>query len=181
MATHRRLVQNKGPDFYVTPAWGTRALLKHETFSGVILEPCCGNGAMSEVLKEHGNKVVSSDLHDRGYGKVADFFSFKKSIDNVVTNPPFNIAEEIFTHAFALAEKKVCLLLRTAFVESVGRYERIFSKTPPQRILVFTKRLSIYPEGVKQTGGGTTSYSWFVWDKGYQPPGGYTQMIWIKP
>lgn len=178
MATHRRLVKKEGREFYVTPAWGTRALLRYEGFYGRILEPCCGNGAMSKVL-EKKNKVISSDIHRHGYGGQRDFFKIIEPVDNVVTNPPFNIAEEVLEHALKLARYKVALLLRTAFVESVGRFNRIFNLTPPTKLLCFSKRLSIYKASSKRTGGGTTSYSWFIWDK--EAKQGKTELVWIDP
>src|SRR5947208_1977198 len=87
---NRRLLDTSGPDFYPTPAWGTKALLRYEVFQGPVLEPCCGNGAMAKVLEETGYKVIASDLHDRGYGTTRDFFDYKpKEALNIVTNPPF--------------------------------------------------------------------------------------------
>ena len=41
-------------DFYATPPIAVESLLQVESFSGKILEPCCGNGAVSKVLIEHG-------------------------------------------------------------------------------------------------------------------------------
>ena len=97
--TNRRIVSSEGDDWYPTPAWGTEALLKYETFEGNILEPCCGDGSMSKVLKTTGNTVISSDLVDRGYGEVKDFFEVTNKYDNIVTNPPYNIASKILDHA----------------------------------------------------------------------------------
>ena len=57
----------KENDFYPTPKWATEQLLKYEKFDGDIWEPACGDGAISEVLKEHGYTVTSSDIIDRGY------------------------------------------------------------------------------------------------------------------
>lgn len=39
-----------------------------------IWECACGNGALSDVLMKHGYNVFSSDLIDRGYGKVRSRF-----------------------------------------------------------------------------------------------------------
>jgi hypothetical protein len=173
------MVEEEGADFYPTPPWGTSALLKYVKFDGEILEPCCGTGEMAEVLRAGGYPVIASDLHSRGYGEVVDFFDRKDKVANVVTNPPFNIAEEVFEHAYKLARRKVCLLLRTAFLESRKRYELIYRTRRPSILLVFTERLSMYPKGQEQNGGGTTSYSWFVWDK--EVADGSTHVEWIEP
>jgi hypothetical protein len=38
------------------------------TFDGVIMEPCCGDGAMVKVLIEPGYTVEASDVQDFGTG-----------------------------------------------------------------------------------------------------------------
>lgn len=179
MITNKRKVTTDGPDYYPTPEWGTKALLKYETFTGNILEPCCGDGAMAEVLKETNCEIFASDIYDRGYGDVCDFFNIKEKYDNIITNPPYNIAENIIEHALAIANVKVCMLVRTAFLESISRYKRFYSKNPPNRVYVFSERLSMYPAGNTITGGGTTSYSWFVWD--FTSKNNTTELKWIAP
>lgn len=179
MATNRRLIDKGGPDFYPTPEWATRALMRKVFFQGTILEPCCGEGDMAKVLMEQYN-VVSSDLYYRGFGIQRDFFDWKLPVENIVTNPPFNIAEKILEHALSLATCSVCLLLRLAFLESAGRYNRCFRDNPPSNVFVFSERLSMYPKGKEVKGGGTTSYAWFVWDNdgsGLQD----TKLRWIEP
>lgn len=184
--TNRRIVtEDNGGDFYPTPAWATKVLIEHEKFEGSIWEPCCGNGAMSEVLKTTGNEVFSSDLYGRGYGVTPiNFLTYEfgvsKRPDNIITNPPFNLAEEMIHKALSIADKKVAFLLRLAFLESVGRYNRLYKINPPTRVWVFSERITFYPEG-KQTGGsGTTAYAWFVWDQENmsQP---YTDLKWFPP
>lgn len=179
MVSNRRLIEVAGPDFYPTPDWGTRALLRHVTFKGNILEPCCGDGAMAEVLQETGLRIVASDIVYRGYGRKKDFLQINDRFDNVVTNPPFNVAEELLAHALKLARRKVCFLLRTAFLESRRRYERFYRDQPPALVLVFSERLSMYPKSYDVQSGGTTSYAWFVWDK--HNTSGETRIEWIKP
>lgn len=176
--TNRRKIASEGSDFYPTPAWGTRALLHYEKFDGTIVEPCCGNGSMSEVLKTT-NHVVSTDLHDRGYGEIKDVFTYTEPMDNVVTNPPFLIAGDIILHMLPLFQNKMAMFLRTAFLESVSRYNTIYSVHPPARIYVFSKRITLYPAG--QQGvltSGTTSYAWFVWERENSKK---TELCWIAP
>jgi len=59
-------------DFYATPPECTVALLKNyqRLFEGSrVWEPACGDGAISKVLEDHRLDVISTDLHDRGYGE----------------------------------------------------------------------------------------------------------------
>lgn len=181
MVSNRRFVTVDGPDFYPTPDWGTLALLQYVKFRGSILEPCCGDGAMAKILhRETGLPVHASDIVDRGFGRKKDFLEIHKSVVNIVTNPPFNVAEELLTHALHLAQDKVCFLLRLAFLESRRRYNLFYRDMPPTRLLVFSERLSMYPKGHEIKGGGTTSYAWFIWDKKdrFIPD---TIITWIKP
>ncbi len=183
MATHRRLVKKKGPDFYPTPLWGTEALLAYEKFNGPILEPCCGDGAMADVLKNHGYKVLASDLYDHGYGTQRDFYDYDitDNMPNIVTNPPYREAEKMIHHALQISKKgKVCFLLRLAFLEGQGRYHRLWRQYMPRRVYVFSERLSMFPKGSLETSGGTTAYAWFVWETG-KPDLSPPHIHWIAP
>lgn len=190
MATNRRLAVDTDSDFYPTPTWATKALVhqEHEKnhFSGTILEPCCGDGAITKVLKEMlpGFKIISTDLVYRGFGDQKDAFSYQphERFTEIITNPPFEIAEDLFHHLIPLTERRLCFLLRTAFLESAGRYERIFSKIPPTRIHVFSERVTMFPKSSENKKGGTTSFSWFVWDRwDDRYPGSPPEVYWIPP
>jgi hypothetical protein len=170
--TTKRRVDRDGGDFYPTPAWVTEALCGVERFEGGIWEPACGDGAMARVLERAGHHVQASDLHDRGWGSTGqDFLSCGSSaMPNIVTNPPYHLAEAFTHHAIALATGKVCLLLRLAWLEGVGRRKRLWNMRPPSRVWVLSPRASFFPAGDNRTKGGTTAYAWFVWDKSYQGP-----------
>lgn len=177
--TTKRFADLDGPDFYPTPAWATYALIDNECFQGEIWECACGDGAMSEVLKETGNSVVSSDLYNRGYGDdVHDFLETQRRFQNIVTNPPFHSAEGFVRSGLQSAEKKFALLLRLAFLESANRERTIFSVNPPSRVWVFSERITFYPKNAKRAGTGTTAYAWFVWDAEAR---GQTELKWFKP
>jgi hypothetical protein len=176
--TLKRKADLDGPDFYPTPAWATQALLDHESFSGDIWECACGDGAMFQVLERTGNRVISSDLYDRGFGEVGhDFLTTDRVCDNVVTNPPYNSAEGFVRSGLRSSRKKLALLLRLAFLEGVNRHRRIFVPTPPSRVWVFSEGITFYPRGAVRQGSGTTAYAWFVWDK--EAPN-WTE-VWLNP
>jgi hypothetical protein len=164
--TVKRSADLEGPDFYPTPEWATHALIDNEAFDGGIWEPACGDGAMVRVLRDTGRRVEASDLFDRGYGEVGvDFLSADRTIENIITNPPYNSAEGFVEAALRQATQKVCLLLRLAFLEGANRQRTIFSRNPPARVWVFSERITFYPAGAIQKGSGTTAYAWFVWEK----------------
>jgi hypothetical protein len=175
----KRFADLDGPDFYPTPRWATFALIESERFEGDIWEPACGDGSMSEVLVETGNRVISSDLYDRGYGEAGiDYLATKRRVANVITNPPYNSAEGFVATGHKVAERKFALLLRLAFLEGANRANTIFHKSPPSRVWVFSERITFYPQGAVVAGSGTTAYAWFVWDKAHSGP---TELAWLKP
>ena len=175
----RRKIDFDGPDFYPTPKWATYALIDNETFEGEIYEPACGDGAMSEVLKTTGNIVYSVDLYDRGYGPSGvDFRYCQIMFDNIVTNPPYNCAEQFINNALKIYRNKIAFLLRLAFLEGANREKTLFSVNPPNRVWVFSERITFYQKGAERKGSGTTAYAWFVWDK--QAPN-RSEIRWIKP
>lgn len=164
--TTKRFADLNGADFFPTPAWATHALIDNETFDGDIWECACGNGAMTEVLKNTGNEIRSSDLYDRGYGEPGiDFLGTECRADNIVTNPPYNAAEGFVKAGLEVSRKKFALLLRLAFLEGINRQKTIFSVAPPSRVWIFSERITFYPAGATVKGSGTTAYAWFVWDK----------------
>lgn len=177
--TLKRFADLDGPDFFPTPAWATYALIDNERFDGDIWECACGNGAMSEVLKEASASVESTDLYDRGYGEAGvDFLRPGRTAANIVTNPPYNAAEGFVRSGIECAGRKFALLLRLAFLEGAKRQKTIFSQMPPSRVWVFSERITFYPENAERKGSGTTAYAWFVWDK---DAASSTQLLWLKP
>ncbi len=177
--TAKRFADLNGPDFFPTPKWATYALIESERFSGDIWECACGDGAMSEVLSDTGNQVISSDLYDRGYGETGhDYLTTERRAPNVITNPPFNSAEGFVATGLRAAERKFALLLRLAFLEGANRANTIWHKSAPARVWVFSERITFYPKGAQVAGSGTTAYAWFVWDKDHCGP---TELAWLKP
>ena len=159
-----------GGDYYPTPDYVTQALLDRERFSRRVWEPACGSGEMSEVLTRYGHEVVSTDLFDRGYGKPGQDFTFATALPEgvgaIVTNPPFNLAEEFVERSLMLRPDKFALFLRLSFVEGQGRYRRIFRSHAPARIWAFPGRVTLYPNGerVQRNVHGFMAFAWFVWD-----------------
>jgi hypothetical protein len=160
-------------DFYPTPPYATLKLLEKETFSGSIYEPACGDGAISKILKDAypNQKIYSTDLVDRGYGEKTDIdfltYDFKnfKPI-NIITNPPYKLAQEFIEKSLELANSKVVMLLKLNFLEGQKRYN-LFKSTPLRSVYIFSKRLSFDKGNEKGKGNGLLAYAWYVWEQGY--------------
>lgn len=157
-------------DFYPTPRSATEALLRVEKFDGEIWECACGDGSISKVLTEHGYTVKSSDLVNRGFGEYpVDFLLMPREnvTDNIVTNPPYGLAEEFVRTALEASRRKVAMLFKLAFLEGEKR-KRMFETTPLARVHVFSKRIMMTRCGEEARGSGMIAFAWFVWEHGYQ-------------
>lgn len=165
-------------DFYATQDKTTKAFLDVFKLNGSILEPACGMGHISKVLKEYYPKqeVVSTDLFDRGYGQSdVDFLTheFNRKFDNIITNPPFQFAKEFVNKGLEISNDKVIMLLKIQFLESQSRKE-FLKNSPLKYIYVFSERQSTLKDGLEVnpvTGkkwSTTLLLAWFVWEKGYK-------------
>lgn len=143
-----------------------------------IWECACGSGNISEVLKNKGYTVYSSDLVYRDYGiPGVDFLKQTKLIHErvnvIMTNPPYKYQTEFILHALELLPKYgLCImLLNLNSLSGIDRYNRIFKCYPPEKILVFSRRVKCYRMNDKNSitlyGGSAINYAWFMWRKGY--------------
>lgn len=167
-------------DFYATDPKSTKALLDNVKFEGnSFLEPCCGQGHISKLIEEYypNAEVVSQDLVDRGYGTTGiDFLTYEtdRKFDNVITNPPFKLAQEFIEKSLELLNDngKVAMFLKVQFLEGMGRKE-FFEKAPLKYVYVFRARQSPWMNGspVDEKGkkwSSTMCFAWFIFENGYE-------------
>ena len=178
-------------DLFPTPCWATRALCEHVLAEFrdllprmIVWEPACGFGHMARPLGEYVPRVHASDVYDHGFGApVHDFLQpylpdfVDDRVDMVVTNPPFRLAAEFVTRGLEVAPL-VCMLVRTAFLEGVGRYNSLFEPCPPLIVAPFVERVPMVKGRVDQRASTATSYTWIVWRRtGVR----HTLLRWIPP
>lgn len=183
----QRIEPKDSRDDFPTPPWATRGLVEHiirpkEQFERqTCLEPACGVGHMSKVLEEYFGRVISSDKFDYGYGRVHDYLDDawpSQPVDWVITNPPFRLAEEFVLKSLRVARHGVAILARTVFIESIGRYDRIFRDKPPSKFAQFTERVPMVQGRLDKKASTATGYSWIVWEKSYV---GEPKLVWVPP
>ena len=189
--SHAIMAQRHEPsdsaDDFPTPPWATRALLEH-VLTGVdfanksCLEPACGRGYMSRPLSERFASVTSSDAFDYGFSDVRDFLRAPhsaRSVDWIITNPPFRLAQDFIERALHVARDGVAMLARTVFLESVGRYNGLFRERPPAVFAQFTERVPMVKGRVDAKASTATGYAWFVWR--HDMPNQEARLAWIPP
>jgi|HigsolmetaAR202D_1030399.scaffolds.fasta_scaffold00096_11 Dimethyladenosine transferase (rRNA methylation) len=159
-------------DWYPTPPDCTEALLDRIHLKGPVWEPCCGDGSLARVMEARGLKVIGTDLFDRGYGEGhGDAYDILKVTellaDEVVTNPPFNIAAPIIRHLLSLRPRTLALLLKSSFWHASSR-AALFHEHPPSRIIALTWRPDFL--GLKRP---AMEVIWTVWERDHEGPTAY--------
>lgn len=172
-------------DYYATEPKAVELLTEIEDIKPLVLEPCCGEGHISEVLENKGHNVISTDLIYRGYGAGnidlyeyhnengklyrGDLLVTKDSFD-IVTNPPYRYANEMTEHMLSLLNDggKLIQFLKLTFLESKARKE-LFKKYPLKTLHVSSSRLITCKNGdFDKYKSRAVAYGWFVWEKGYE-------------
>jgi hypothetical protein len=190
-------------NYFPTPPWATRALceflieLSLPLDDLVCWEPACGEGHMARPLGEYFRDVVASDVHR--YADDHEIFDFTLSAmvrpdreepDFIITNPPFQLAEEFIAVAAAVARQGFAMLVRSAFLEGAARHRSLWSTNPPSFVLQFSERVVLLENRLVQAGAvdpfaeqegrkatTATSYVWLLWLYG-EPD---TRFRWLKP
>lgn len=180
----RRVEPHDSFEDFPTPPWATRALCRwlfdnqptnHLTFR----DPCANRGYMVRPLQEYTPHVDAMDIFDYGMGFPVQDYLFPGTIPEVdwtFMNPPFRLAEQFIARALDTSRKGIAVLVRSAFLEGVGRYNSLYRFTPPHHILQFTERVVMHKGRVTKDGSTATSYCWLVWELDRDP--GQTNMHW---
>lgn len=186
---------------FPTPPWATRALCERlqnpcdillngdrpksalSTWPLTCREPAANRGHMVKALREYFPTVEASDIFDYGAGFAVQDYLFGPDPDPVdwtITNPPFRLAEQFIARALATSTQGVAVIVRSAFLEGIGRYRGLFSQTPPTNILQFSERVVMHKGRLSAKGSTATAYCWLIWNK-REPKGGPTEFDWIPP
>jgi len=171
---------------FPTPPWATRALCEwlkndgHIARHHVAREPAANRGHMVKPLMEYFGSVEAADVHDYGVGFPVNDYLFgpdPSPVDWTITNPPFRLAEQFIARALSTSRTGVAVIVRSAFLEGVGRHERLYRLTPPSYVFQFVERVVMHKGKLSANGSTATAYCWLVWLQG-RPD---TRMRWIAP
>ena len=163
-------------DYYATDPVAVKVLLEEGNvkLSPVVWECACGEGHLSEELKKHGYIVHSTDLIDRGYGAGGvDFLQWQGTFHgDIITNPPYSMAEQFVRHALDIIDdgRKVFMFLKIQFLEGKSR-RKLFDLKELKTVYVSSSRIlcakNAQFEAVKAGGGSAVAYAWYEWEKGF--------------
>jgi hypothetical protein len=183
-------------DDFPTPPWATRALCEWLVEEGHDLrmmdcrEPAANRGHMVAPLREYFGHVMASDVHDYGAGFAERDYLFGplghlSRTDWTITNPPFRLAEQFIERALSLSRIGVAMIVRSAFLEGVGRFDRLFCEHQPAHILQFAERVVMHKGRLAPEGSTATAYCWIIWNTRSPGPGRMARpsarLSWLAP
>lgn len=166
-------------DYFPTPPPVTRTLLDfldHELneplHQRTCLEPAAGGGHMLDVLAERFASVEGRDLYDpehRGWGGHdyldGGLLHGQPAAQHhwAITNPPFKHAASFAKRMIIDSTTGSAILARLNWLEGINRHQQLFARTPPQHVIVFTRRASFKHGRLNINQSGLIAFAWFVW------------------
>lgn len=188
MSSTNRGTQRNADDYYVTPHWliedflaafseNCRFRFDPEEYP-LVLDPSaggCDKYPMSypTVLEKHGFNVNSWDIREDSRANLTgvNFLNVpsyeSRKYDMIITNPPFNLAQEFTEHALEMVKEGglVIMLQRLNWLGSQKR-KPMWQKLPLAAVYVHSKRPGFDPQKPSKT--DSTEYAHFVFCKGYE-------------
>lgn len=161
-------------DFYETPPHYLEALFAYIDIPAKsnVLEPCVGEGAISEALKMQfpGIFLNTNDL-DRKRTKADSYFDATngdewsrtlEDMDWTITNPPFNQIEPIVRNMLHHSDNSV-FLARLSFLEPTAERVKIFKKYGDPDMLIVLPRYSFRLNDQGKRATDSVTCAWMGW------------------
>jgi len=175
-------------DFYATPEWVTKALIRSEVGAHLaqhlVWEPAAGNGDMARVLQRYCREVTSTDIELYTWpldGRV-DFTEFGPADDPpngctaIITNPPYSLADGFLSSALSnMKIRAAAMLLPNDFMCAEKR--KWLREHPMFRFKIeLTSRIR-WVNLPKGSASPRNHHAWFVFcrDHGWR---GHPQLSW---
>lgn len=188
MSSTNRGTQRNADDYYVTPHWLIEDFLAAFAENNMlvcspdeyprVLDPSaggCDKYPMSypTVLEQEGFIVESWDIREDSRANLTgvNFLNVpsyeSRKYDMIITNPPFNLAQEFTEHALDMVCEcgLVIMLQRLNWLGSQKR-KPMWQKLPLAAVYVHSKRPGFDPQKPSKT--DSTEYAHFVFCKGYE-------------
>jgi hypothetical protein len=158
------------PDACFVPQKMAVALMERQRFRGVVWEPACGDGAISEVVNAYGLPVVSSDLCvDYGLpGAVRLNFLTQRPrwwFDNIITNPPFRgyAIGPWIERACSYSPERVALMFPVHVLSDLPRWAT--GRMRLRRVIQLPRFAWRHADG--RHFGQRWGICWYVWEFGF--------------
>jgi hypothetical protein len=178
ITTTKTMRPREGHDFYPTPPALALAALQHYadgTPPRRVLDPGAGTGVWGRAVLAHyrtgtpeltGVDLFAPPCPDYATWIQEDYLTWHGpgAYDLICGNPPYSLAEAFIrrAHSQLAPGGSLILLLRLAFLASIGRGRGLWAKLPPTRVGICMQRPSF--TGNNRT--DATEYALFYWRQG---------------
>lgn len=154
-------------DLYQTEPWATEALIRHFPVAGLTVWECAaGNHLLADVLRDHGAKVITSDVatYDRAQDRIIDFTKpVEQPADAIYTNPPYGKQNRLAVRFCELALERcpgwVAMLLTAKFDFGKTRRHLFRDNSRFRAKIALVDRIQWFPGDTS----GTEDHAWYVW------------------
>ena len=164
-------------DWYVEPKVCSQALFELESFNGTIWDPACGMGRIVDSAREAGYEAVGTDINPEARSDREPYCFLNDNVpvlkDNIVSNPPFGIAEEFVRKGIEIVNQsgKVAMILPIVWMAGFSKKRDWLPNSPLKVVYPISPRPSMPPAKVimsgEKPGNGTKDFAWFVWQNGF--------------
>lgn len=140
---------------------------KRPIYDGWILEPCNGEGAISDTLANYGHHHLTCTDIDNGLQYDASdpsYWWIHDRHDWVFTNPPYRLAADILRLALENTSKGVTMLLRLSFLEPC-KSRRDMLTAGLSHITIVNPRPKFRSDS---KGSDSSTVAFITWTHGYQ-------------
>lgn len=180
--------QRISSDMYQTPYSMTEQFMEVFTIpkGGIVLEPACGEGAISKVLKSYNSFYVTEyDLkHESTQVSMEEsnknFFNETRQFEYIITNPPYRLATDFIRKCMQVCTHKFALLMPLPYLHGQKRYRELYNNTSApfrlESVYIYT-RMPMLSETIREDGKyptGMQVYAWYVFTKS-------SELLWKCP
>jgi len=166
----REKIKHKEQDFYQTPKKAVEILLYHLKNNNwkpenKVLDPCCGERVISNVIGSYFKNVGFFDLYPKEYHipKIDFLKCMRLKYDLIVMNPPYSKKKEFIDHALTIADD-IFVFLPLQVMNYIDFTEGYLdSEQYIGQIIIYPKMILNETQNIKQ--GGITAYAWFHFSK----------------
>ena len=182
----RRVEAHDSLDDFPTPPWATRAILNWLSARNLIdtdmtcREPTANRGYMVRPLSEFFTTIEAADVHDYGLGyPVVDYLwgEDPEMVDWTFFNPPFRLAQQFIERALRTSRRGVAVIVRSAFIEGIERFNTLYSTTPPSFVVQHVERVPMVKGRYDPKIASATAYLWLIFLPGEHD----TRLRWLHP
>lgn len=168
-ANRKKELERPKNDFYETPYACTEVLIP--TLAGVdresiILDPCCGNKRIGDVLRKYGfHNIIERDIMG-GYDFLDEMIK-KKFYDIVIMNPPFKLFDEFVNQAKYISNYTIVIGKLDYFCCHNRNVNGLWKNL--KYVLPFDRKVA-YDRPFREDGKfecGMLNTGWFIFDNTY--------------